>query len=277
MAMEDRRREALEGRGRRENYASAANLEKRQALFGFGDPTRSSGVSPLERVRWRGDERVLDAGCGNGVWLRTLAEGFGVATVVGLDLSEGMLAAAREAGASRLVAGDLQSLPFGDETFDAVLCLWMLYHVASHEAALAEVRRVLRPGGVLVAATNSASPRRLDRVLSGALETVTGVARASWLPPLSFTAENGEAVLGRQFPDVDAATRRSAFAVPTPEPVLAAMESVRGPVELFVGERPDWHAVAAEARREVEAIIAAEGAFRTEIVTATFVATKRTD
>ena len=84
------------GQGQRENYSTAANLRSRQAIFDFMDRGRSSGRPAVERIDWTGHETVLDAGCGNGIWIRTLAERFSVRDVIGVDLSVGMLGDARE-------------------------------------------------------------------------------------------------------------------------------------------------------------------------------------
>jgi SAM-dependent methyltransferase len=266
---------AMLGRGQRENYASAANLIKRQALFDFPDPERSSGSPVLEHVGWTGNERVLDAGCGNGIWIRALAER-GVRSVVGLDLSLGMLEDTRMLGVrAPLVAGDIQSLPFPDESFDVVLCFWMLYHVPNHQRALEECRRVLRPGGQLLATANAAASQRpFDEVLATALATVTGRSQDRWLPLPNFSAENGASILRMVFPAVEERRSVAAFAVPSAEPVLAAMESVRGPVELVLGEAVDWDAAEEVARSLIEEVIARDGVFRTSNASVSFLATK---
>lgn len=268
----------MEGQARQANYSSGLNLAKRQALFAFVDVERSVGAAPLDLMEWSGREQVLDAGCGNGMWSKTLADRFGVRAITGLDLSAGMLKDARtDIGAAvPLAAGDVQALPFADHRFDVVLCFWMLYHVPDHSAAVAEFHRVLRPGGHLLATTNSSVRRSLDLVFAQALSHVTGAA-VSWPPGFSFSAENGQAILETSFPMVRAAPRVTAFAVPQPEPLLESLDSVRGPAEAYVGSRLDWPAVRAEAQKMILGIIQRDGVFRNEMVSMSFIASKSAD
>jgi SAM-dependent methyltransferase len=95
---------------------------------------------------------VLDVGCGSGLFL-SLAAATG-ARVAGLDAAEGMLAVARRRlPDARLEHGDVEDLPFADASFDAVSGFNSFQYAASPSDALAEARRVLRPGGRLLAAT----------------------------------------------------------------------------------------------------------------------------
>jgi ubiquinone/menaquinone biosynthesis C-methylase UbiE len=98
----------------------------------------------------RPGRRVLELGCGTGVFLEKLAA-YG-ADITGIDLSADLLArcAVRMAGAPRitLVRGNAEQMPFPGGAFDAVYGSSILHHLGL-EAALAEVRRVLRPGGRL--------------------------------------------------------------------------------------------------------------------------------
>ena len=93
--------------------------------------------------------RLLDAGCGPGGLLAALQRD-GAAT--GLDLSPLALDLARRAGCRRLVRGSVGALPFAAGSFDAVVSADVLYHaaVADDAVALAELGRVLRPGGIVV-------------------------------------------------------------------------------------------------------------------------------
>ena len=96
-------------------------------------------------------DRVLDLACGTGD-LALLAADRG-ARVVGLDLVPAMIGKARQRDAgrrTRLLAGDMQALPFPDGAFDLVTVGYGLRNVSDLDRALAEIRRVLRPGGRLV-------------------------------------------------------------------------------------------------------------------------------
>jgi ubiquinone/menaquinone biosynthesis C-methylase UbiE len=91
---------------------------------------------------------VLEAGCGTGLILERVA-GF-AEEAWGFDLSSGMLGKARERGL-RVVQGSLTDIPFPDARFDVVYSFKVLAHVERIRDALAEMARVLRPGGYLLA------------------------------------------------------------------------------------------------------------------------------
>src|SRR4029078_7030536 len=76
------------------------------------------------------------------------------ATVSFVDVSPRMVELARARGVDAQV-GDVQELPFADGSFDVAVAAWMLYHVPHLDRGLSELARVLRPGGILVAVTNS--------------------------------------------------------------------------------------------------------------------------
>ncbi|MBM4382998.1 MAG: class I SAM-dependent methyltransferase [Deltaproteobacteria bacterium] len=101
--------------------------------------------------------RVLDAGCGHGFALASLDERFAPEEIVALDADASVLArAATEAARCRakvdVRTGDVAALAFVDGSIDLVLCHQTLHHTQRQQEALAELHRVLRPGGVLLLA-----------------------------------------------------------------------------------------------------------------------------
>lgn len=96
---------------------------------------------------------VLDAGCGAAYGAALLAEA--ASSVVGVDIADAVLESARPGmpGNVELVTADLHSLPQPDGTFDVVVCFEAIEHVPDPEPVLDELRRVLRPGGLLVLST----------------------------------------------------------------------------------------------------------------------------
>ena len=104
------------------------------------------------------DGRLLEVGVGTGVIAFALqARG---RDVVGVDLSVPMLARARDRLGARVVQGDAQRLPFASASVDAAYCCWVLHLVADVGAVLAEVARVLRPGGRFVVLPSASQPPR---------------------------------------------------------------------------------------------------------------------
>jgi ubiquinone/menaquinone biosynthesis C-methylase UbiE len=101
------------------------------------------------------DRRLLDIGCGTGKFAWRVLERFPRTQVVGLDLSDGMLRAAgprsaAAAGRFHLVQGDSERLPFASDSFDVVTCCHSFHHYPHQEEAVAQMHRVLRPGGKLL-------------------------------------------------------------------------------------------------------------------------------
>src|SRR5262249_43932821 len=103
----------------------------------------------------RAGMRLLDCGCGPGAMTVQLAEAVAPGAVVGIDVEGGQLeygrALARERGAAnvRFEGGSVYELPYPDGSFDAVFAHALLYHLRHPERAVAEIRRVLAPGGLV--------------------------------------------------------------------------------------------------------------------------------
>lgn len=111
--------------------------------------------APLfDRYALAGPLRILDLGCGTGEITRRLAERYPQAALDGIDILESNLMLARRdstdfAGRIRYAQGDAFALEFGDATFDLVVCRHMSQAVPDFPLVLAEITRVLKPGGWL--------------------------------------------------------------------------------------------------------------------------------
>lgn len=101
-------------------------------------------------------DRVLDVGCGTGSLTAMLAARAEPASITGVDLARPYVEFARERlaaeGRVRIDEGDACALPYADDSFDRALALLSLQFVPQPELAVAELRRVVRPGGIVAAA-----------------------------------------------------------------------------------------------------------------------------
>jgi ubiquinone/menaquinone biosynthesis C-methylase UbiE len=201
----------------REQYASEDNLRARQALY--EEVSGENGPDVLLRaLREWGPRRVLEVGGGTGELAERIVRELG-ATLSFVDQSERMVELAQARGLDAQV-GDVRDLPFADGTFDTAVAAWMLYHVPDVDRALAELARVLAPGGALFAVTNS--DRHLEE-LRGLIGMDVGelVSR--------FSSENGEALLRRQFAQVERLDIEREVTVREREKLVAYQQSLSTP------------------------------------------------
>jgi trans-aconitate 2-methyltransferase len=143
------------------------------------------GSGVLDRLTLRGDETVLDAGCGSGRVTEQLVARLPEGHVIALDASPSMVEAARERLArfgdrvSYAVADLGRELPLADASVDAILSTATFHWVTDHDALFAHLARVLRPGGRLVAQCGGAG--NIGRVLA-----VLPDDSAGWPGPWTF-------------------------------------------------------------------------------------------
>jgi SAM-dependent methyltransferase len=114
------------------------------------DPEYVEQVMPLAAECLAGAQSILDVGTGEGQIAR-LAAGLGASRVIGVDPTVAQVRVARERGGGPAYArAGAEALPFARESFDAVLACLVFEHIPDHRPAIAEIARVLEPGGRFV-------------------------------------------------------------------------------------------------------------------------------
>ena len=198
-----------------EEYASERGLEGRRAAYRFATGPDAPQMA-FDAVAEVSPSRVLEVGCGPGELAARITEELG-ADVVAIDISPRMVELARGRGVDARL-GDVLDLPFAAGEFDCAVAAWMLYHVPDVERALAELARVLRPGGRLVAVTNA--PDHLRE-----LRELLGLSRDRFTFP--FSGANGGELLRRHFARVEARDGAGTIRFPNRDEVVAYVEAAR--------------------------------------------------
>jgi SAM-dependent methyltransferase len=248
--MPDRYSEAL-----REQYKDGSNLSARARLHGRFSTNRYG------LFRWvfdcmpaAPDARVLELGTGTALFWTQNADRIPPGWRVTLsDFSHGMIAEActRLSGVAHrfdYLQADAQTLPFADGAFEAVLANHMLYHVREIPRALAEIRRVLVPGGRCYAATlGLGNMREFDQM----------VRRFVGIPMIRaatrFGLENGCEMMRAEFHAVECRRYDDSLVITESQPLIDYFNSTRR------GERATAEQMAA-LRTHLESEIAAHGA-----------------
>jgi SAM-dependent methyltransferase len=232
----------------------------------------------LDRHTWRGDETVLDIGTGTGQYLALLRERVPRGRIVAGDLASGMLRdlkAKGVPGGAMLLNADAETLPLADQSCDVILASYVMFFVPDIPRAIAEFRRVLRPGGILLAVTMAhIYQEELHTVVNRALACLGGPNAMHWgTIQHRFSLESGQAMLASFFPVTEHRVEL-AFVFPAVEPVLAYVASSRDVIRDDVPPNRTWDDFIAALRELVEARIAAHGEFRVSKETGVLIAVK---
>ena len=209
-------------------YSTSEKLAARARLhqnYSIGEVAWFPWVA--KRLAIKEDDQVVDVGCGPGWFWAAAAEMLPTRINLTLvDTSEGMIAEATSRCNSigpwhvEGRVADAQSLPLPDATFDAVVAMHMLYHVPDQATAIAEMHRVLKPGGVLAVTTNGTE--NLQQLY--ALTTVLGSEPVD-PAATAFGFDVADRLMRRQFGNVSHEIHPSSLRVTDPEDVFMALTS----------------------------------------------------
>jgi ubiquinone/menaquinone biosynthesis C-methylase UbiE len=239
-------------------YRTDANLQVRMSLYDrFSTNPQPWREWVFAQLDLPPDAAILDVGCGTGnLWSENrdgILRGW---RLVLLDLSLGMLIAADAATSDvdcdrSLVMADAQAIPFLDHSFDGVLANHMLFHVPDRRRALAEMRRVLRPGGLWYATVyGSKHLHEVASLVGRIFERDVQVHNAA-----TFGLETGPEHLQPHFEHVSVLRYPDHLEVGEEEPLIAYISSL--------AEFEDADAAQfGELRKAVQEQIQEQGSFR---------------
>ena len=179
------------------------------------------------QLPFKANSSVLDIGCGPGWFWATIAgtlpQGIDLTLA---DLSPGMVKEATERcqalpfASVRGVETNATEPPFADESFDLVIAMHMLYHVRDQEKAIAEMHRVLKPGGMLAVTTNGMGDTKALYELSTAFGGTPYNIVATY-----FGYDHAEEKLRARFGNVTMAEHPARMRITDPEDVFLALTS----------------------------------------------------
>lgn len=208
-------------------YADSSRLAARAKLHQFSHAEVPWFTWVARHLPVAPGASILDVGCGPAwFWPPAIAQLPPDLALTLFDQSSGMVEEAlercRPLGFAALdgVVGDAASLPFAEASFDAVIAMHMLYHVADQARAMTEFHRVLRPGGTLLVSTNGmGNMRELYR-----LTTIFGSAPHDPAAE-AFGIRQGQALMQSQFGNVALDIHPQTMRVTDPEIVFLALTS----------------------------------------------------
>jgi SAM-dependent methyltransferase len=247
----------------RSAYADDRHIRSRMAIYAYAETAADPGWR-TSVIPWDGTQIVADVGCGNGLDLRQIVPQGRSRHAIGIDLSAGMLRSLedlRQSAGLSLVQADAQHLPLPDRSVDVAMAMHMLYHVPDIAAAIRELRRITKPGGTVLASTNSSAHlAEIDDLLAAAVSSQLD-RPVQAMPALSFTTQTGAGLLNQEFSSVTLRSYDVPLSIPSTQPVISYVASLREPILAQIGEPFDFDAVLDDIAAKVEPVIRAEGRF----------------
>lgn len=229
----------------------------------------------LDVVDWSGDEWVLDISTGPGRYSEGVAARAPRGRYVAVDLSFDLAHQAHTgAAASTTVLNlDVQHLPFADATFDVVLATHLLGQLPTLHEPLLEIRRVLRPDGLLIAGTNSEGTLPELDTLTRRACALLGYPRHAFQTGGAFSLERGPSLLGRYFRAVARYDLPGAFHFPEVDPVLDYINSTRPLREQQLPDDVTWEEFMSMMEKQITRLIRHFGELKVNKLVGVIVAT----
>ncbi|EJS56016.1 class I SAM-dependent methyltransferase [Bacillus thuringiensis] len=180
----------------------------------------------IKHLQLQKEENILEVGCASGKFLSLLQTNGHKGPLTGLDQSEAMLAeAAKTNNLIEWKRGDASKLPFETNYYDLIIARHMLYHMKDVEKTIQGFHKVIRPGGSLLATTNSSvTLPRIVEMCNRMLDAFDLPKTTSSVTP--FCLENGKEILQSVFPTVEETVIHNALVFHHATPIVNYISSM---------------------------------------------------
>lgn len=242
----------------RRYYETDANLKVRQDTHDkYTVPKTDFARWALETIDWKGTETILDIGTGMGTYYARLLAMVPDVSYYAIDISHKML---KSHPSTSVAMSDVMQLPYPDDKFDVIMANHMLYHVSDVDAALKEIKRVLKPDGKILAATNSIHTMpELQVLMRRAIVLLTRYGATQVRPPAfpsdSFALENGTRILAHHFFAVVRHDLPSQLVFTDIEPAITYLESMRDLRQESLPDDVAWEDMMLIMRQQITQLI----------------------
>ncbi len=214
------------------NYSSDEKLLKRKAFYNYFRPKVDLVKTLVRMAKLKGNETILDVGCGNGDTLSSLRKNYNhTGPMFGIDIAPGILRQAAKTNRQeklgiRFSVGDGRELKFPGDHFDKVIIKHVLHNVDHHEKVLKECHRVLKPGGQLALVVTGKKSRLVQKRLKPKIAKVLGL---NFFPEAESTVnlENIKSSLDKHLWDYKIIKLESKLVLKKIEPYLDYIDSGR--------------------------------------------------
>lgn len=225
----------------REQYKSDKNLNIRNNLHSYNINKVDFDKWCFNQINFEKNARVLEVGCGTGkLWYKNKENIDKSLDITLSDFSKGMLKSTKDKLKDlkhnfKYEEINVEDIPYEDGSFDIVIAKHMIYFAPDIEKALAEIKRVLVPGGIAYITVNSCETMAELNKLAEKFDSSLGIDNNGY--SARFELENGEAIINKYFENVGIEILEGKIIVDDPEPVVSYKASTIQGSSILVGQK----------------------------------------